>query len=143
MPREFIPMRTSAQILVDLCEHAGVPVPTAIRVEADRDYVRGEIREAQRNGDTDRVKALEDANRDLLEEDRESVLEPKIKELRTRAEEGDSAAGREAARLQRELDEIRDNRKADDDVIEDEDVKVEDVPTEPGDESGNDTKENV
>lgn len=133
MPRDFIPMRTSAQILVDLCEHANVPVPTAIRVQADRDYVKFEIREAQRAGDTERVKALEEANRDLLNEDRPSVLEPKIRELRTRAEEGDTGAGREAARLQRELDEIRDSQADDDEKFED---VPEDVETEPGNGSG-------
>lgn len=106
--RYFTPSpRTPTQLLRDLCEFNGFPMPTALQVEAEREDVRDHINQARADGDTDRVKALEDANADLLNEDRESVLVRWLKELREAAELGDQSAATQAREYQRELDEIR------------------------------------
>lgn len=109
MPRDFVPTpSTNAQFLRNLCEHVGYPVPTALFVEAQRADIHDEIRTAEKVGDTDRADALRKSNVDLLNEDRESVLERLIAENRNAAEQGDRAAAVAAARLQAELDEYRD-----------------------------------
>jgi hypothetical protein len=97
----------SSQMFRDLCDRINFPVPTAMRVEAERADVQDQIRIAADSGDVDRVEALEKANKDLLDEDREAVLERLVTENRQAGEQGDVPSAQAAVRYQKELDEYR------------------------------------
>lgn len=131
MPREFIPTwSTDEQMLRDLCDHVQFPVPTALRVTADRADVQDEIRKAEDAGDPDRAAALKESNKDLLD-DRETVLERLIQENRQAGEQGNQSAAQAAVRYQQELDEYR--RLHDGDGADHVDEPV-DEPTDQGEE---------
>lgn len=112
---------TGEQLLRDLCDHVGFPVPTALRVEAERADVRDEIDRARETGDVERADLLERSNTDLLNEDRETVLTERLADLKDRAEKGDTSAANEAVQVKAELAEVQ-ARNVDESV---------DVPEEP------------